>query len=45
LQIHEPIPPIGKGNDNVQHALKTSYDAIMGGIVPKYQGFVENPDQ
>lgn len=45
LQIHAPIPPIGKGNDNVQHALKTSYDAIMGGIVPKYQGFVENPDQ
>jgi len=45
LQIHEPIPPIGKGNDNVQHALKTSYDAIMSGIVPKYQGFVENPDQ
>ena len=45
LQIHDPIPPIGKGNDNVQHALKTSYDAIMSGIVPKYQGFVENPDQ
>ncbi|MBR1469469.1 MAG: 1-acyl-sn-glycerol-3-phosphate acyltransferase [Prevotella sp.] len=45
LTIHEPILPIGQGAENISHAEKQSYDVIMQGLVPEYQGFVENPDQ
>lgn len=45
LTIHKPIPPIGKGRENIQHSLDESYKAVMSGLVPEYQGYVENPDQ
>lgn len=45
LTIHEPIPPIGKGPENIKNQMEKSYEAIMSGLEPKYQGFVENPDQ
>lgn len=45
LTIHAPIYPISQGEENVNHAMKQSYEAIMSGLVPEYQGFVENPDQ
>jgi 1-acyl-sn-glycerol-3-phosphate acyltransferase len=45
LTIHAPIHPIGKGAENIQHAEEQSYQVIMSGLVPEYQGFVENPDQ
>lgn len=45
LTIHEPILPIGKGAENIKNQMTKSYDAIMSGLVPEYQGFVENPDQ
>ena len=45
LTIHEPIAPIGKGADNISNQMKKSYDAVMSGLTPEYQGFVENPDQ
>lgn len=45
LTIHKPIAPIGKGTDNITHAEEKSYRIIMGGLVPEYQGYVENPDQ
>jgi len=45
LTIHAPIAPIGKGSENIKHAEKQSYDAIMSALVPEYQGYVENPDQ
>ena len=45
LTIHEPIHPIGKGPENVENSRQQAYDAIMGGLVEKYQGYVENPDQ
>ena len=45
LTIHEPISPIGQGADNIRHVEEESYRVIMGGLVPEYQGFVENPDQ
>ena len=45
LTIHEPIQPIGKGAENIKNQITNSYDAIMSGLVPEYQGFVENPDQ
>ena len=45
LTIHKPIAPIGKGTDNITHAEEESYRIIMDGLVPEYQGYVENPDQ
>ena len=37
--------PIGKGADNIKHLETQSYKAVMDGLTPEYQGFVENPDQ
>lgn len=45
LTIHAPILPIGQGPENTKNAEQKSYEAIMQGLVPEYQGFVENPDQ
>ncbi len=45
LTIHEPVEPIGKGRENIDHLKDRSYEAVMGGLVPEYQGYVENPDQ
>lgn len=45
LTIHPPIFPIGKGTENVNHALEESYQVIMDGLIPAYQGKVDNPDQ
>ncbi|MGI6223251.1 MAG: lysophospholipid acyltransferase family protein [Prevotella sp.] len=45
LTIHEPIFPEGHGRENIARTEKKSYDAVMSGLVPEYQGYVENPDQ
>lgn len=45
LTIHEPIYPVGQGPDNVEATLHQAYDSVMSSLDPKYQGFVENPDQ
>ena len=45
LTIHEPIAPIGKGAENISNQMTKSYEAVMSGLVPEHQGFVENPDQ
>jgi 1-acyl-sn-glycerol-3-phosphate acyltransferase len=45
LTIHQPIYPIGKGDENVQATMNQAYDSVMSALVPEYQGFVENPDQ
>lgn len=45
LEIHDPIFPIGKGNENVNHAMQHSYNIIENGLIPEYRGQVENPDQ
>ena len=45
LTIHQPIPPIGKGVENVRQAEEQSYKIIMSGLIPEYQGYVENHDQ
>lgn len=45
LTIHKPIQPIGKGTENIKHLEEQSYKAVMAGLVDKYQGYVENPDQ
>ena len=45
LTIHEPILPEGQGRDNIARTEKLAYDAVMGGLAPEYQGYVETPDQ
>ena len=45
LTIHQPIYPIGEGATNIASTMTDSYSAVMGDLVPEYQGFVENPDQ
>ena len=45
LTIHQPIYPVGRGDDNINATLNQAYDSIMSALVPEYQGFVENPDQ
>lgn len=44
LTIHEPIYPIGRGQDNIDATLRQAYDSVMSSLVPEYQGYVENPD-
>ena len=43
--MHEPIYPIGQGQENIEATKKQAYDSVMSAIEPAYQGFVENPDQ
>ncbi len=45
LTIHPAIEPQEQGAENVRHTMQQSYDTIMSALPPKYQGFVENPDQ
>ena len=33
LTIHEPIPPVGKGADNLHHLMTKSYEAIQSALV------------
>ncbi len=45
LTIHQPLYPEGQGTTNITTTLNDSYEAVMSGLVPEYQGFQENPDQ
>ncbi|MBR1388203.1 MAG: 1-acyl-sn-glycerol-3-phosphate acyltransferase [Prevotella sp.] len=45
LTIHQPIYPVGQGPENVDATMRQAYDSVMSGLVPEYQGYVENPDQ
>ena len=45
LTIHKPIPPIGQGAENIEHAMTESYQTIMSGLPEELQGYEENPDQ
>lgn len=45
LTIHQAIYPIGQGADNVDATMRQAYDSVMSALEPKYQGYVENPDQ
>ena len=45
LTIHQPIYPVGQGQENIDATMRQAYDSVMSSIDPKYQGFVENPDQ
>lgn len=45
LTIHKPIMPEGKGVEFEKRTMEEAYGKVMGGLVPEYQGYVENPDQ
>ena len=45
LTIHQPIYPVGQGTENMNATLRQAYDSVMSSLEPKYQGFMENPDQ
>lgn len=45
LTIHKPIESISKGPENISHLAEESYRVVMDGLIPEYQGYVENPDQ
>lgn len=45
LTIHAPLQPSGKGAENIQRLMQTSYDVIMSALPDDLQGFEENPDQ
>ncbi len=45
LTIHQPIYPVGRGDENVSASLHQAYDSVMSALVSEYQGYVENPDQ
>ena len=45
LTIHQAIYPVGLGPDNIEATMRQAYDSVMSGLTPKYQGYVENPDQ
>ncbi len=45
LTIHQPIYPVGQGPDNVQATMHQAYQSVMSSLDPRFQGYVENPDQ
>jgi len=45
LTIQQAIYPVGQGPENVEATLRQAYDSVMSGLVPEYQGYIENPDQ
>ena len=45
LTIHQPVYPVGKGDENIMATMNQAYDSVMSALIPEYQGFIENPDQ
>ena len=45
LTIHKPIEQRGKGREFEEEMAQACYQVIMDGLVPEYQGYVENTDQ
>ena len=45
LTIHKPIEQKGQGREFEKEMEDTCYQAIMDGLTPEYQGYVENRDQ
>lgn len=45
LTIHKPIYPESRGAENISRLTDKSYAAIMSGITPEYQGYMNNPNQ
>ena len=45
LTIHEPIPPKGKGAENIKASMNEAYAAVERALPEKYKGMVKNDDQ
>lgn len=45
LTIHKPIPPKGKGTENIKAMLEEAYTTVEKGLVSEYQGMIVNKDQ
>lgn len=45
LTIHDPIPPKGKGMDNVKETMAEAYAAVESDLPDEYKGMVKNNDQ
>jgi 1-acyl-sn-glycerol-3-phosphate acyltransferase len=45
LTIHDPIPPKGKGPENIKATLSEAYAAVESALPERYKGMVKNLDQ
>ena len=45
MTLHTPIPPQGKGAENIQTSMKLAWEAVQSALPERHKGFVENPDQ
>ena len=45
MTIHDPIPPKGKGLENVKATMAEAYEAVQSALPEKYRGMVKNDDQ
>ena len=45
LTIHEPIPPKGRGTENIKASMNEAYVAVESALPEKYKGMVKNEDQ
>lgn len=45
LVIHEPIPPVGEGKEDIKRTMEEAYRVIMNSLPERHQGYVKNEDQ
>ena len=45
LVIHEPIPPVGEGKEDIKHTMEEAYRVIMNSLPERHQSYVKNEDQ
>ena len=45
LTIHDPIPPKGKGMENIKATMAEAYAAVESALPEKYKGMIKNEDQ
>ena len=45
LTIHEPIPPKGKGMENIKATMAEAYAAVESALPEKHKGMIKNEDQ
>ena len=43
--IHDPIPPKGKGMENIKATMAEAYAAVESALPEKYKGMIKNEDQ
>lgn len=45
MSIHDPIPPKGKGPDNIKATMAEAYEAVQSALPAEHKGMVKNEDQ